>query len=67
MKFNQRQTFSWFMNHITFKKNIAVRLLRVAIKFSKNDQNFVEVEKINISLPVFAINMLILYTLFLID
>ena len=55
------------MNQKYTLKNIAVRLLRVAIKFSKNDQNFVEVEKINILLPVFALIMLILYTLFLID
>ena len=54
MKFNQRETFSWFMNQTNFYKNIAVRLLRVAIKFSKNDQNFVEDEKINISLSLFS-------------
>ena len=34
------------MNQTNFYKNIAVRLLRVAIEFSKNDQNFVEVKKI---------------------
>ena len=41
------------MNQITLTKNIAVRLFRVAIKFSKNDQNFVEVEKINILMSLF--------------
>ena len=56
MKFNQRQTFSWFMNQYNIIKNIAVRLFRVAIKFSKNDQNFVEVEKIPISLSTFLNN-----------
>ena len=50
MKLNQREMLSGFMNQIIIIKNIAVTLLRVAIEFSKNDQNFVEVEKIPLSL-----------------
>ena len=55
MKLNQRQMFAGFMNQKN-SSNIDVRLSRDAIEFPKNHQNFVEVEKIPISLTTFLNN-----------